>query len=68
LVYLQGVDTVIYERMANVELNLYKEVTYDHLEKFGVDGLQTLCLAYHKLDAQLYEAWNENFIQAKSVL
>jgi hypothetical protein len=44
LVYLQGVDTVIYEIMANVELNLYKEVTHDHLEKFGVDGLGTLCL------------------------
>jgi phospholipid-transporting ATPase len=52
---------MIYERMADVELNLYKEVTRDHLEKFGVDGLQKLCLAYHELDAQLYEAWNEIF-------
>jgi len=54
--------------MADAELNLYKEVTRDHLEKFGVDGLRTLCLAYRELDAQLYEAWNEKFIQAKSAL
>jgi phospholipid-transporting ATPase len=68
LVFLQGADTVIYERMADAELNLYKEVTRDHLEKFGVDGLRTLCLAYRELDAQLYEFWNEKFIQAKSAL
>lgn len=68
MVFLQGADTVIYERMADAELNLYKEVTRDHLEKFGVDGLRTLCLAYRELDAQLYEAWNEKFIQAKSAL
>jgi hypothetical protein len=36
-------------------------VTRDHLEKFGVDGLWTLCLTYHELDGQLYEAWNEIF-------
>ncbi len=59
---------MIYERMANVELNLYKEVTHDNLEKFGVDGLQTLCLAYHELNVQLYEAWNHKFIQAKLAL
>jgi phospholipid-transporting ATPase len=51
--------------MVDVELNLYKKVTHDHFEKFGVDGLQTLCLAYHQLNVQLYEAWNEKFIQAK---
>ncbi len=61
MVFLQGADTVIYERMADAELNLYKEVTRDHLEKFGVDGLWTLCLTYHELDGQLYEAWNEIF-------
>jgi phospholipid-transporting ATPase len=68
VLYCKGADTVIYERMADAELNLYKEVTRDHLEKFGVDGLRTLCLAYRELDAQLYEAWNEKFIQAKSAL
>ncbi len=59
---------MIYERMVDVELNMYKKVTRDHLEKFGVDGLQTSCLAYRELDVQLYEAWNEKFIQAKLAL
>ncbi len=68
LAFLQGVDTMIYERMDDVELNLYKKVTNDHLENFGVDGLQTLCLAYHELDVQLYETWNEKFIQVKLAL
>jgi phospholipid-transporting ATPase len=48
--------------MADVELIFYKEVTRDNLEKFGVDGLRTLCLAYCELDVQLYEAWNEKII------
>ncbi len=68
MAFLQGVDTMIYERMDDVELNLYKKVTNDHLENFGVDGLQTLCLAYHELDVQLYETWNEKFIQVKLAL
>lgn len=65
---MQGADTVIYERMADGGANLYKEVTRDHLEKYGADGLRTLCLAYRDLDLQLYESWNEKFIQAKSAL
>ncbi len=59
---------MIYEKMVDVELNLYKKVTHDHLEKFWVDGLQTLCLAYREIDVQLYEAWNEKIIQAKLAL
>ncbi len=68
MAFLQGVDTMIYERMDDVELNLYKKVTNDYLENFGVDGLQTLYLAYHELDVQLYETWNEKFIQVKLAL
>lgn len=65
---LQGADTVIYERMADGGVNKYKEVTRDHLEKYGADGLRTLCLAYRNLDPQQYESWNEKYIQAKSAL
>jgi hypothetical protein len=61
--------------MVDVELNIYKEVIHDHLEKFGVDGFQTLCFAYHELNVQLYEAWNKlyeawnkKFIQAQLAL
>lgn len=54
--------------MAEGAVNKYKEATRDHLEKFGADGLRTLCLAYRHLAADVYEAWNEKFIQAKSAL
>jgi phospholipid-transporting ATPase len=68
LVFLHGVNIVIYGKMDDPKLNLYREVTHDHLEKFGVDGLWTLCLAYRELDVPLYEAWNDKFIHAKSTL
>jgi hypothetical protein len=54
--------------MAEGPVNKYKEGTRDHLEKFGADGLRTLCLAYRHLPADVYEGWNEKFIQAKSAL
>jgi len=38
------------------------------LEQFGSAGLRTLCLAYKELHPDVYESWNEKFIQAKSSL
>ncbi|KAJ7538191.1 hypothetical protein O6H91_11G037600 [Diphasiastrum complanatum] len=67
VLYCKGADTVIYERMAE-RGNTVKDISREHLEKFGADGLRTLCLAYRDLDMNLYEAWNEKFIQAKSAL
>lgn len=64
---VQGADTVIFERLSDGN-NPYKEATREHLEKFGADGLRTLCLAYRQLDDQEYDFWNEKFIQAKSAL
>ncbi|CAM6046791.1 unnamed protein product, partial [Sphagnum compactum] len=63
-----GADRVIYDRIADGEENKLKDITWDHLEKFGVDGLRTLCLADRDLDPQLYETWNELYNQAKSAL
>ena len=65
--YLQGADTVIYERLAGGNDDL-KKVTRAHLEQFGSAGLRTLCLAYRDLSPETYESWNEKFIQAKSSL
>eukprot|EP01018_Ginkgo_biloba_P021170 Gb_12292 [translate_table: standard] len=45
-----------------------KRITREHLEQFGAAGLRTLCLAYRDLSNQMYEDWNEKFIQAKSAL
>ncbi|KAJ0095934.1 hypothetical protein Patl1_16285 [Pistacia atlantica] len=67
VLYSKGADTVIYERLADGSGDL-KKVTREHLEQFGSSGLRTLCLAYRDLNPDMYERWNEKFIQAKSSL
>lgn len=64
---LQGADSVIYERLADGNEDI-KRIMREHLEQFGSAGLRTLCLAYRELSSELYEKWNEKFIQAKSSL
>lgn len=65
--FSQGADSVIFERLSDVNDDL-KKVTREHLEQFGSSGLRTLCLAYRDLHPDLYESWNEKFVQAKSSL
>ncbi|KHG08329.1 Phospholipid-transporting ATPase 3 -like protein [Gossypium arboreum] len=67
VLYCKGADTVIYERLVGGSDDL-KKVTREHLENFGSAGLRTLCLAYKDLAPDVYESWNEKFIQAKSSL
>ncbi|PWA66387.1 P-type ATPase, HAD-like domain protein [Artemisia annua] len=46
-----------------------KKITTVHMEQYGeAAGLRTLCLAYSDLSTDMYESWNEKFIQAKSSL
>ncbi|CAJ1939977.1 unnamed protein product, partial [Sphenostylis stenocarpa] len=68
VLYCKGADTVIYERLADDSSNNIKKITREHLEQFGSAGLRTLCLAYKELHPDVYESWNEKFIQAKSSL
>ena len=44
---MQGADSVIYERLSP-EGRRFADVTLDHLEEFGNQGLRTLCLAYRR--------------------
>ncbi|CAM8938245.1 unnamed protein product [Rhodiola kirilowii] len=67
VLYCKGADNVIYERLAYGNDDL-KKTTREHLEIFGSSGLRTLCLAYKELNPDMYEKWNEKFIQAKSSL
>ncbi|XP_078436799.1 aminophospholipid ATPase 3 isoform X2 [Wolffia australiana] len=67
VLYCKGADTVIYERLADSNTDIRK-ITREHLEQFGSSGLRTLCLAYRDLSPEMYENWNEKFIQAKSSL
>ena len=54
--YIQGADTVIYERLAhnNPQNAQLKEPTSRHMEEYGSAGLRTLCLAYAQLDDAFY--------------
>ncbi|KAK4777885.1 hypothetical protein SAY87_018072 [Trapa incisa] len=67
VLYCKGADSVIYERLADGNDDI-KKITREHLEQFGSAGLRTLCLAYRDLSPEVYESWNEKFIQAKSSL
>lgn len=67
VLYCKGADSVIYEKLAG-GMDSIKRTTREHLERFGAAGLRTLCLAYRDLNNQMYEEWNEKFIQAKSAL
>ncbi|WOL18362.1 phospholipid-transporting ATPase 3-like [Canna indica] len=67
VLYCKGADTVIYERLGDTNQDI-KRLTREHLEQFGSAGLRTLCLAYKELSMDVYEKWNEKFIQAKSSL
>ncbi|KAL5571597.1 hypothetical protein UlMin_021194, partial [Ulmus minor] len=62
-----GADAVIFERLTAGNDDL-KKVTREYLEQFGSSGLRTLCLACRDLSPDMYESWNEKFIQAKSSL
>ncbi|KAK9050975.1 hypothetical protein SSX86_027602 [Deinandra increscens subsp. villosa] len=67
VLYCKGADTVIYERLGG-ENEEIKNVTRVHMEQYGEAGLRTLCLAYKDLSPDMYESWNEKYIQAKSCL
>ncbi|KAH6801981.1 aminophospholipid ATPase 3 [Perilla frutescens var. frutescens] len=67
VLYCKGADTVIYERLADGDPDL-KRISREHLEQFGASGLRTLCLAYKIVSSDVYESWNEKYIQAKSAL
>ncbi|XP_021747972.1 phospholipid-transporting ATPase 3-like [Chenopodium quinoa] len=67
ILYCKGADTVIYERLGEGNEDI-KKSTREHLEQFGSSGLRTLCLAYRNISSDVYETWNEKFIQAKSSL
>ncbi|KAL6625442.1 phospholipid-translocating P-type ATPase [Neocallimastix californiae] len=64
LLLCKGADTVIYERLQKNQDNL-RNVTFGHLEKFGSEGLRTLCIAYRYINAKEYQKWSEDYHNAE---
>ncbi|XP_016474984.1 putative phospholipid-transporting ATPase 7 [Nicotiana tabacum] len=65
LLLCKGADSIIYDRLAK-NGRRFEEATTKHLNDYGEAGLRTLVLAYKKLDATEYSAWNEEFTKAKA--
>jgi len=64
LLLCKGADTVIYERLQKNQDNL-RNVTFSHLEKFGSEGLRTLCIAYRYINEKEYKKWSEDYHKAE---
>eukprot|EP00833_Pecoramyces_ruminatium_P018148 jgi/Orpsp1_1/1192180/evm.model.d7180000091162.1 len=64
LLLCKGADTVIYERLQKNQDSL-RNITFTHLEKFGSEGLRTLCIAYRYISEKEYQKWSEDYHKAE---
>ncbi|CAN0878058.1 Probable phospholipid-transporting ATPase 4 [Linum grandiflorum] len=65
LVLCKGADSIIFDRLSK-NGRTYGEAMTKHLNDYGEAGLRTLVLAYKKLDETEYNAWNSEFVKAKT--
>ncbi|KAM7513772.1 hypothetical protein LguiA_003355 [Lonicera macranthoides] len=65
LVLCKGADSIIFDRLAK-NGRRFEEATTSHLSEYGEAGLRTLVLAYRKLEESEYNAWNDEFVKAKT--
>lgn len=61
----KGADSIIFDRLSK-NGRMYEEATTRHLNEYGESGLRTLALSYRKLEESEYNAWNNEFIKAKT--
>ncbi|KAL1810608.1 hypothetical protein DCAR_0730319 [Daucus carota subsp. sativus] len=61
----KGADSIICDRLSKSG-RMFEEATMKHLNEYGESGLRTLALAYKKLQETEYNAWNEEFLKAKT--
>ncbi|XP_077383964.1 phospholipid-transporting ATPase ID isoform X1 [Festucalex cinctus] len=57
--YCKGADTVLLERLRPCKQDLIN-ITSDHLNEYGAEGLRTLALAYRDLSEEHWEMWSES--------
>ncbi|CAI0419572.1 unnamed protein product [Linum tenue] len=65
LVLCKGADSIVFDRLSK-NGRTFEESTTKHLNDYGEAGLRTLVLAYKKLDEAEYNAWNNEFVKAKT--
>jgi len=54
--FCKGADNVIFERLRGGQSEM-KERTQEHLDRFAMDGLRTLCLGVKELSLRQFEDW-----------
>lgn len=65
LLLCKGADSIIFDRLSK-NGKMYLEATTSYLNDYGEAGLRTLAIAYKKLDESEYNAWNSEFVKAKT--
>ncbi|KAK1176607.1 phospholipid-transporting ATPase ID-like, partial [Acipenser oxyrinchus oxyrinchus] len=65
--YCKGADTIIYERL-HPACKTLKDVTTEHLDVSGSEGLRTLVLAYKDLEEGYFEDWRARHHTASTAL
>ncbi|WOK93870.1 hypothetical protein Cni_G02571 [Canna indica] len=67
VVFCKGADSIILDRLSKAG-RTYESETVKHLKGYGEAGLRTLALAYRVLDESEYDAWNTEFLKAKTTI
>ncbi|XP_036914129.1 phospholipid-transporting ATPase IK-like [Sturnira hondurensis] len=70
--YTKGADTVLFDRLHKKDLlrkeQTMKMATEQALTSFAEETLRTLCLAYKKVDENIYEEWRHRHEEASILL
>lgn len=66
--FCKGADTVILERLSELEPQPFVNATIRHLEDFASDGLRTLCIASRIVPEEEYQAWAAQYYEASTAL
>nr|XP_043636398.1 probable phospholipid-transporting ATPase 4 [Erigeron canadensis] len=67
LLLCKGADSIIFDRLSK-NGRVFEEATTKHLNDYGEAGLRTLALAYKKLEVSEYDAWNDEFVKARTAI
>ncbi|CAF2090058.1 probable phospholipid-transporting ATPase 8 [Brassica rapa] len=67
LLLSKGADSVMFERLAKHGRQFERE-TKEHIKRYAEAGLRTLVIAYREVDEEEYRMWEEEFLNAKTLV
>lgn len=66
--FCKGADTVIVERLSELDPQPFVNATLRHLEDFASEGLRTLCIASRIVPEDEYQEWAGKYYEASTAL